>query len=325
MATSDSIPPNYPADPAPRDLNAVPTLRDTLPTNESAVSWSAVFAGAAAAVIVGLLMLMLGASLGLASVSPWANTGASAATIGVAAIVWLTLTQLLSSALGGYLAGRLRTKWVGLHGDETYFRDTAHGFLAWTVASLATAVLLTSVVTGILSGGASVAAATLSGTAQTVAAGAGAAATSAASQSDASTDGPIAYYIDTMFRPSADSTATGAPSPAQGNGPASTAEVARIIINNIGKAQLPAEDARYVARLVAQRTGLSPQEAQKRVTDTYAQLQTQLQQAMQTAKEAADEARKASAYTTLWMLVTLLIGAFVASASATFGGRQRDS
>lgn len=72
--------------------------------------------------------------------------GAAAAAIGVSTIVWLTLTQLLASAMGGYLAGRLRTRWLDLHTDEVYFRDTAHGFLAWAVASLATAAKLTSVI-----------------------------------------------------------------------------------------------------------------------------------------------------------------------------------
>ena len=44
-----------------------------------------------------------------------------------------------------------------------------------------------------------------------------------------------------------------------------------------------------------------------------------------TAKETADEARKASAYAALWIFVSLLIGAFVASLAATLGGRQRDA
>lgn len=121
----------------------------------SGVSWGAVVAGAAAAAALSLILLILGVGLGLSSVSPWANEGISAESFGISTIIWLTVTQLLSSALGGYLAGRLRTKWVDVHNDEIYFRDTAHGFLSWAVASLATAVLLTSVIGSILSGGAS--------------------------------------------------------------------------------------------------------------------------------------------------------------------------
>lgn len=125
-------------------------------SSTSAVSWGAIVAGAAAAAALSLILLILGMGLGLSSVSPWANEGISAESFGMSTIIWLTVTQLLSSALGGYLAGRLRTKWVDIHNDEIYFRDTAHGFLSWAVASLATAVLLTSVIGAVLSGGASV-------------------------------------------------------------------------------------------------------------------------------------------------------------------------
>jgi len=121
-------------------------------TGNSAVSWGAIVAGAAAGAALSLILLILGVGLGLSAVSPWVNEGISAERFGMSTIIWLSITQLLSSALGGYLAGRLRTKWVDIHNDEVYFRDTAHGFLAWAVASLATAVLLTSVIGAILGG-----------------------------------------------------------------------------------------------------------------------------------------------------------------------------
>lgn len=121
-------------------------------TSNSAVSWGAIAAGAAAGAALSLILLILGVGLGLSAVSPFVNGGISAERLGMSTIIWLSITQLLSSALGGYLAGRLRTKWVDIHNDEVYFRDTAHGFLAWAVASLATAVLLTSVIGAILGG-----------------------------------------------------------------------------------------------------------------------------------------------------------------------------
>ena len=114
-----------------------------------ALSWRELRRAAALA----LILLMLGTGLGLSSVSPWAYSGVSATTFGVSTILWLTFTQLVASGMGGYLAGRLRTKWVAVHTDEVYFRDTAHGFLAWAVAALATAALLTSVIGSIVSGG----------------------------------------------------------------------------------------------------------------------------------------------------------------------------
>ena len=119
----------------------------------SAVSWAAILAGAAGAAALSLILLILGTGLGLSSISPWANNGASANTLGVSTILWITFTQLAASGMGGYLAGRLRTRWLAVHTDEVYFRDTAHGYLAWAIASLATAILLTSVIGSIIGGG----------------------------------------------------------------------------------------------------------------------------------------------------------------------------
>ena len=116
---------------------------ESMQPQASAVSWGAIVAGAAGGAALSLILLMLGTGLGLSSVSPWAYSGVSATTFGVSTILWLTFTQLVASGMGGYLAGRLRTKWVAVHTDEVYFRDTAHGFLAWAIAALATAALLT--------------------------------------------------------------------------------------------------------------------------------------------------------------------------------------
>ncbi len=120
----------------------------------SGVAWGAIFAGAVGAASLSLVLLLLGTGLGLSTISPWASQGASATAIGVATILWITFTQLAASGAGGYLAGRLRTKWAGVHTDEVYFRDTAHGFLAWAVATLLTAALLTSAVGSIVGAGA---------------------------------------------------------------------------------------------------------------------------------------------------------------------------
>jgi hypothetical protein len=116
----------------------------------SAVSWPAVFAGATGAAALSLILLVLGTGLGLAAASPWINSAPDAGPFGAAAVVWICFTQVIASGMGGYLAGRLRTRWTDAQQDEVYFRDTVHGFLAWAVASLATAVLLTSVIGTIL-------------------------------------------------------------------------------------------------------------------------------------------------------------------------------
>ncbi|WP_428826516.1 hypothetical protein ACLIKD_20715 [Azonexus sp. IMCC34842] len=295
----------------------------------SAVSWGAIAAGAAAAASLSLILLILGVGLGLSSVSPWAREGISAASFGVSTIVWLTLTQLLSSAMGGYLAGRLRTKWLDTHTDEVYFRDTAHGFLAWAVASLATAALLTSAIGSILSGGIQAGASVVGGVANTATVAAGGFAASGKMASEE--NGPMAYFVDSLFRRDGRAEAapsTGAALPAEASERTMSkdaGEVSRIFANVSRSEPLPPEDIRYVGQLVAQRTGVSQQEAEKRVTDLYARAQAKLHKAEVATKDAADKARQASAYAALWIFVSLLIGAFVASLAATYGGRQRDA
>jgi MFS family permease len=126
--------------------------------HHAGVSWSAVFAGAAAAAALSFILLILGFGLGLSAVSPWRY---SDAPIGRSTILWLTFMPLASAAVGGYLAGRLRVKWASVHDDEVYFRDTAHGLLAWAVATLLTAAVMAGAVSAVFSGATKAAAAAL--------------------------------------------------------------------------------------------------------------------------------------------------------------------
>lgn len=126
---------------------------NTATDTPSAVSWSAVAAGAIGAAALSLILLMLGTGFGLSALTPWARESVSTSTLNFSTILWISITQLLASGLGGYLAGRLRTRWADLHGDEVYFRDTVHGFLAWAVATLATAALLVPAITYLVNGG----------------------------------------------------------------------------------------------------------------------------------------------------------------------------
>ena len=178
----------------------------------SAVSWGAILAGAAGAAALSLILLILGTGLGLSSVSPFASAGVTAATFGVSTILWITFTQLAASGLGGYLAGRLRTRWAATHVDEVYFRDTAHGFLAWAVATLATAAMLTSAIGGILGTGANAAGAVAGGAATTAAAAVPAAAGAMKSGGTASADN--GYFVDSLFRKDATAAAVAGSAPA---------------------------------------------------------------------------------------------------------------
>lgn len=300
--------------------------------DDSAVSWAAILAGAAAAAALSLILVLLGVGLGLSSVSPWAYEGVDAETFGWATIAWITFTSLAASGLGGYLAGRLRRRWVAVRDDETYFRDTAHGFLSWAVATLLTAALLTSTIAGMLGAGAKLAGAATGGVA--------AAGQTLIGDEDGNGVGLVDYYVDRLFRPSENAPAQQRPrvefgesdqaypattaAPVSERDPTTLAEAGRILAFSRDNDELAPEDARYLARLIAQRTGLSQQEAEARVADLHGRLSTALSEADTAARQAADDAREASAYAALWLFITLLIGAFFASLFATFGGRQRD-
>src|ERR1700691_2751127 len=120
----------------------------------SAASWPAIIAGAFVAAAVSLTLLALGSGLGFASISPWPNRGISAMTFTITAAIWLIVMQWVSAGLGGYIAGRWRTRWIGTHTHEVFFRDTAHGLVTWAVATVFMAAVLAGSMTSLLGGGA---------------------------------------------------------------------------------------------------------------------------------------------------------------------------
>jgi len=285
-----------------------------LPADESStlsgVSWGAIFAGAAGAAALSLILVLLGFGLGFSAVSPWAGSGISAKGFGISTIVWLAFTQIVASGLGGYIAGRLRVKWSNMHGDEVYFRDTAHGFLAWAVATLVTATLVVGSVSSIVSGGVQAGASVASGVASAMTQAAG----SAASNSSGEDYG---YFVDILFRDDR---------PAAVSDDAARGSVTRIFVHTLSNdGQLAAEDRTYLSQLVAQRTNLSQADAERRVDEVVAKARKAVDDAKLAAKQAADTTRKVAAWSSLWMFVTLLCGAFFASFAATFGGRRRDA
>jgi hypothetical protein len=285
-----------------------PALEET--STLSGVSWGAIFAGAAAAAALSLILVLLGFGLDFSAVSPWANEGVSAKGLGISTIVWLAATQIVASGLGGYIAGRLRVKWAYMHGDEVYFRDTAHGFLAWCVATLVTATLVVGSVSSIVSGGVQAGA--------SVVGGAASAATQAAGTAVGNTDSdPYGYFVDSLFRDDR---------PAAVSDDAVRGTVTRIFVRSLSNGgQLAAEDRIYLAQLVARRTNLTQADAERRVDEVYVRTQKAVADAKLAAQQAADTAAKVAAWTSLWMFIALLIGAFFASLAATFGGRRRDA
>jgi hypothetical protein len=251
------------------------------------VSWPAVAAGAVASLALTLVLMAFGTGLGLTVVSPWTGSGVSATTFKIGTGLYLVVIAMMASSIGGYLAGRLRTRWVGVHGDEVYFRDTAHGFIAWAFASVLGAVLLASPASSLIGGAAS---------------GASQAATVAASQSD-----PMDGYVDTLLRPDT-------PTAQSGNAQESRGEMVRLFTSSFRNGnELKPADREYVSKVVAARTGLSQADADKRVNEVVTQVKSDI-----------DAARKAAAQLAFWLTAALLIGAFCASLAATEGGGLRD-
>ncbi|HEX3637948.1 MAG TPA: hypothetical protein VHV99_21185 [Paraburkholderia sp.] len=308
---------NHTRDPADYPLAAKdPAL--LVRQHEAAVSWGAVFAGGIGAAAFALILLTLGTGLGLTSISPWSSGPSNAKAFGFAAVVWICVTSILTSGLGGYLAGRLRSRWLAVDADEIHFRDTAHGFLSWAVATLFTAAILTSAVSGIVRTGAQTAATTAA------AGGSVAMGTMQRGNAEAATNTwPLGYFVDSLFRnPSGSSLA--APATPEGRNDTARAETARIFLNSAATGDhLSPEDTAYLSQLVAQHTGLTPEAAQARVVTTYTRLLQKITALDAAAKDAADKARKVTVGASLWLFISLLMGAFSASLMATHGGRVR--
>jgi hypothetical protein len=275
----------------------------------SAASWGSIAAGAVTASAVSLALVALGVGLGLSAVSPWTDTGVSAPTFKVTAGVYLVLVAVMSSAIGGYLSARLRTKWVGIHTNEAFFRDTAHGFVAWAFATIISASVLGTAITHLVGGVAS--------------------ATASAGQSAANSN-PAQVYVDRLFRRespagsnapasgTAPGSVSGPQSPAAGTSagpnPATRAEVTRLWTASVQADEgLAAADRTYIARLVATNAGLNQADAEKRVDEV-----------VQQAKADADRLRRNGAQFAFWMTAALLFGAFAASLAAAEGGQHRD-
>jgi hypothetical protein len=269
----------------------------------SGVSWGAVFAGAAAAAALSFILLILGVGLGLSSISPYSYSSTEMST---PTIAWIAFMQLAASGIGGYIAGRLRVKWAGVHSDEVHFRDSAHGLLAWAVATLVTVALLAGGAKAVLGGAIDAGTAVASASAPALATGAAAATRGAADDSS--------YYSDMILR-----------SPeGQPVSEANRTEISKIVTTALATGSLPADDRTYLSQLIAKQAGLSQADAEKRVDDIYARARTAAEEAKAKAKQVAEAARKAAAKSALWMFVALLLGAFVASLCATIGGEQRD-
>jgi hypothetical protein len=259
------------------------------PTEQvTGVSWGAIAAGAVVAAALSLALIALGIGLGLSAISPWSGSGASATTFKIGSGVYLAVVAVLASTVGGYLATRLRTKWTTLNPNEVFFRDTAHGLITWAFATVLSAAALGSATTSIVGGTAH----------------------SLVGASSQAAPGPVDGAIDLLFR---SAVPAGASTQAVTLGEA-RAEMTRLFASKLSDGgDLSSEDRAYAARVVAAQTGLSPADAEKRVSEVIIE-----------TKRSLDTARRSAAQLSLWLTASFFLGAFAATLAAVEGGQLRD-
>jgi hypothetical protein len=279
---------------APTAPTAVPTSATGRPAGF--VEWSAAFAGALAAAAIAFVLYSFGSTIGLSLVSPWPNSGLPAKVVAALAVFWAMASQIGSFLAGGYIAGRMRSRWSDAPPHEAEFRDGVHGLLVWALGVVIGAGLLIATANSLLRSSTDLGARVVGGAA-----------------SAASVD-PLGYYADVLLRQRSASPGTPPPTPPAAD---SRDEVLRMLQRSVVSAKVSDADRSYLALLVSQRTGLAPPEAQKRVDETLAE-------ASRVARETADTVRRGAVLTGLVTAVSLFIALAAAWWAALQGGSHRD-
>lgn len=323
------------------------------PEGTSYVEWSTIIAGAVMATAISGLLFSFGSAIGLSLTSAWPGEGMSARFFLLAMTIWVVWVQVSSFFAGGYLAGRMRRRVGDGVPAEVESRDGAHGLMVWALGVVVGGVLLASATTGTLRAGAE-ATARLGGGA-IAAAGGVAGGAAAATQGRGNTVDPMGYVVDSLFRPgtspagtagttapAASATATpGTAAPGTGTTAADSAgnaadraagpatwqarqEVMRILVVGATQGQVSNEDKAYIARLVADRTGMSQADAEKRVNDVLAKADTTAKAAEQKVRETAEKARKGGMMLAFIAVAAMLVSGAAAWWAAKLGGRHRD-
>jgi hypothetical protein len=288
--------------PAPLGSSATATA------GASFVEWGAVLAGAFLAAAISFVLLTFGTAIGLSATSPWPNSGASAKVIASVAVFWAMAQQIGAFMAGGYVAGRMRSRWHET-GHEAEFRDGLHGGLVWAVGVVIGAALFLSTAGLVAKTGAEVAG-------------------GAAAVAGTSTNDPMGAVLDTMLRPTTVAQAQSTP----GSGPPASApaspatpraraaagddtrgEMSRILASSVANGSLTADNRAYLVQLVSQRAGISQQEAERRVD-----------QAVNAARQAADKARRAAVLTGFVTAASLVLSLGAAWWASMRGGHHRD-
>jgi hypothetical protein len=264
------------------------------------IEWGPIVGGALLAAALSFVLLTFGTAIGLSATSPWPNVGLSGKVIASLAIFWVLAQQIGAFLAGGYIAGRMRTRWAETPQSEAEFRDGLHGGLVWALGIVIGAVLFVATAGAVARTGAEVA---------------GKAAVSAVS----STTNPMDALLDTLLRPAAQQpAAAGAPAApgarAAASPEAARATIGRLLVRSVASGSVSNDDRSYLAQLVSQQTGLSQQEAEARVNAAF-----------NAAREAADKARRAAILTGLVTAISLIVSFGAAWWAALKGGQHRDN
>jgi hypothetical protein len=279
------------------------------------ISWSGVIAGALTAVAVTAIIVALGSGIGLSLASPFSSSP-SGSTLTIMGAVWLVFAQAIGFATGGYMAGRLRANPGRWHTGEVKFRDAANGLVVWAIGVVLSMVLLAGAVSKVTSAAATVATA-------------GGAAATAGATAGVMQPSSLDYYTDMLLRtnPQSQNPAAGNATPGNAsNGEPATnginsqmqrQQVSRIMLTAIGPNGLSNDDRTYLAQIVSAQSGMSQDDAQKKVDDV-------VNRAKADATKAADTARKGAEYFAFWTFMSLLFGAVCAALGGMLGGDLRD-
>lgn len=248
----------------------------------SSCDWRAIWCGAVVAAAVSFVLLSFGSALGFAVASPSSTWRDTSAILSVTSGLWLLLTSLASFGLGGYLGGRLRLR-SEESVEDSEFRDGSQGLAVWAVALIIGAVL-------------TFAAGRAVGTPTAV--------SSNPAASAAMAEPLLALELDQLFRSDRKLTDAGDAE--------IRAQAARIIPSGLGHSGMAADDRAYLVRMVEQRTGLAPPQAETRVAEIVSK-----------ANDAMTRARHAAVILAFMIGASLLIGAAAAWISAVAGGEHR--
>jgi len=262
--------------------------------NRSYLQWGPIIGGAVIATAISTILTVFGSGIGLSMVSADFERSSSATAVAIAGALWALWVMVSATCAGGYLAGRMRQPSFDADPEERKVRDATHGLLVWATGAL----LITFVATS-----------SLFGAAKTAASGVASATSGAASLISQNVD-PLAMALDNVMR-------------ANGQQPPTAQErdeASRILVSSLANGKLEQGDRDYLASRLAARSGISEQDAQKRIDEAFAKVS----QAKETAKQAAERARKIAVLAAFLTAAALLVGAAAASWAATLGGEHRD-